>query len=78
LDGATHLSGLQVHRVQSTVVVLDLDGPGVAVVVVLVRDVHDGGHHMRVRLRKQQSEIRHHTNTRRHGCEEVTQCDWLF
>jgi hypothetical protein len=74
LDGATHLSGLQVHRVQPSVVVLDLNWPGMAVVVVLVRDVHDGGHHVRVGLRKQQLEIRHHTNTRLHGCEEFTRC----
>jgi hypothetical protein len=51
MNSVAYLSGLQVYRVQPSVVVLDLDGPGVAVVVVLVRDVHDGGHHVSVGLR---------------------------
>lgn len=47
---STHLSGLEVDGVQAAEVVLDLDGPGVVVVVVLVRNVNNGGHHVRVRL----------------------------
>ncbi len=38
-----HLARLQVHGVQSAVVVLDLDRPGLVVVIVLVGDVHDRG-----------------------------------
>ena len=45
-----HLALLQRHRVQLSVVVLDLDGPGLGVVVVLVGDVHDGRDHVRLRL----------------------------
>ena len=45
-----HLALLQRHRVQLSVVVLDLDGPGLGVVVVLVGDVHDGRDHVREQL----------------------------
>jgi hypothetical protein len=46
----TYLSLLQRHRVQLSVVVLDLDGPRLLLIVVLVRDVHDGRDHVRLRL----------------------------
>jgi hypothetical protein len=45
-----YLSGLQADGVQGAVVVLYLDGPGLAVVVVVVRNVHDGGDHVCPRL----------------------------
>jgi hypothetical protein len=47
VDYRTYLSGLQVHGVQVALMVLNLDGPRVVVVVVLVRYVHDRGHHVR-------------------------------
>ena len=53
-----HLALLQRHRVQLSVVVLDLDGPRLVLVVVLVRDVHDGRDHVREQLeqgRREQS-----------------------
>jgi hypothetical protein len=45
-----HLTRLQIHGVQSAVVVLDLDRPRLVVIVVLVCDVHNGGNDMGVNL----------------------------
>ena len=45
-----YLPLLEVHLVQAAVVVLDLDGPGLAVVGVLVDQVHNRRDHVRVHL----------------------------
>jgi hypothetical protein len=55
---ATHLSGLQEEAVQLSVVVFDLDGPGLAVVVILVVDVDDGRDHVREDLHQQQGQCK--------------------
>ena len=54
---STHLSHLEAHGMQVAVMVLDLDGPGLVVVVVLVRDVHNRADHVRVGLRRQLAEL---------------------
>ena len=50
---ASHLSGLQGHVLQSTVVVLDVQHPRARVVVVLMCDVQNGRDHVRVCLSDQ-------------------------
>lgn len=47
---AVYLSSLQVHRMNVSVVVLDLDRPGLIVVVIFMSDVHDRGHDVRENL----------------------------
>jgi hypothetical protein len=53
-----HLSGLQEEAVQLAVVVLDLDGPWLAFIVILVVDVDDGRDHVREDLHQQQGQCK--------------------
>ena len=45
-----HLSGFKVDSMQHTIVVLDLDGPGLVVIEVLMCDMHNGRDHVCVHL----------------------------
>lgn len=47
-----YLPWFQVHRVQLAVVVLNLNGPGLVIIVILMSDVHNRADHMRGGLKE--------------------------
>lgn len=49
--GGGYLAGLEIDVMQSSIMVLNLYGPGFGLVVIFVRNVHDGGNHVTVHLR---------------------------